>query len=111
MPVDPQLQPILEHLLKLPRFETLSVEQARALATEYNAAGRLPPLAVASVVNRVIPGPGGELPIRIYTPDGTGPFPLMMYFRGSGIRYVQSRHARPGMPQSLVVPEPGMLLG
>ena len=38
MPVDPQLEPILEQLLKLPRFETLSVEQARALATEYNAA-------------------------------------------------------------------------
>ncbi len=84
MPVDPQLKPILEQLLKLPRFETLSVEQARALATQYNAAGRLPSLPVASVVNRVIPGPVGELPIRIYTPHGTGPFPLMMYFHGSG---------------------------
>ena len=84
MPVDPQLQPILEQLLKLPRFESLSVEQARALATQYNAAGKLPPIAVASVVNRVIPGPVGELPIRIYTPHGTGPFPLMLYFHGSG---------------------------
>ena len=36
------------------------------------------------MVNRVIPGPVGELPIRIYTPHGTGPFPLMMYFHGSG---------------------------
>jgi len=84
MPVDPQLKPILDQLLKLPRFESLSVDQARALATQYNAAGKLPPLPVGSVVNRVIPGPGGELPIRIYTPHGTGPFPLMMYFHGSG---------------------------
>jgi acetyl esterase len=82
--VDPQLKPILEQLLKLPRFETLSVADARALATQYNAAGRLPPVPVASVVNRVIPGPGGDLPIRVYTPEGTGPFPLMMYFHGSG---------------------------
>jgi acetyl esterase len=84
MPVDPQLRPILEEMLKLPRFETLSVEQARALATQYNAAGKLAPVPVASVVNRVIPGPGGDLPIRIYTPEGSGPFPLMMYFHGSG---------------------------
>ena len=84
MPVDPQLKPILEQLLKLPRFESLSVPEARALATQYNAASKLAPLPVASVINRTIPGPAGNLPVRIYTPAGTGPFPMMIYFHGSG---------------------------
>ena len=75
MPVDPQLKPILEQLLKLPRFESLSVEQARALATQYNAAGKLPPVAVESVVNRVIAGPGGELPIVYTRPTAPGRSP------------------------------------
>jgi acetyl esterase len=36
------------------------------------------------VVNRVIPGPAGDLPVRIYTPNGSGPFPLLVFFHGSG---------------------------
>ena len=30
---------------------------------------------VASVDDRTIPGPAGEIPIRIYTPEGDGPVP------------------------------------
>ena len=32
----------------------------------------------------MIPGPAGDLPVRIYTPNGKGPFPLMVFFHGSG---------------------------
>jgi acetyl esterase/lipase len=31
-----------------------------------------------------IPGPGGSLPVRVYTPAGAGPFPLVVYFHGGG---------------------------
>ncbi len=31
-----------------------------------------------------IPGPAGALPVRIYTPDGSGPFPVIVYFHGGG---------------------------
>lgn len=31
-----------------------------------------------------IPGPAGQLPVRIYTPDGAGPFPVVVYFHGGG---------------------------
>jgi acetyl esterase len=38
-----------------------------------------------SIEERMIPGaPGGELPIRVYTPDGGGPFSLVVYFHGGG---------------------------
>lgn len=35
-------------------------------------------------VDRTIPGPGGALPVRIFTPDGPGPFPVIVYFHGGG---------------------------
>ena len=31
-----------------------------------------------------IAGPAGQLPIRIYTPDGAGPFPVIVYYHGGG---------------------------
>jgi len=38
-----------------------------------------------SIEDRRIPGaPGGELPVRVYTPSGDGPFPLLVYFHGGG---------------------------
>ena len=39
---------------------------------------------LAHVADRTIPGPGGDLPIRLYTPNGAGPFPLVLYFHGGG---------------------------
>lgn len=84
MPLDPQVKAILDQTANLPRFEELSVDEARKQTIERTAAGNLPTLPVASVVNRVIPGPAGDLPVRIYTPNGNGPFPLMVFFHGSG---------------------------
>lgn len=84
MPLDPQVRAILDQMASLPPFESLSVEDARKQTIERSAAGKLPTLPVAAVVDRVIPGPGGDLPVRIYTPDGEGPFPLIVFFHGSG---------------------------
>jgi acetyl esterase len=39
---------------------------------------------VARVEDTYIPGPSSELPVRIYTPDGSGPFPCLVYFHGGG---------------------------
>jgi acetyl esterase len=42
------------------------------------------PEPVARVDHRFIPGPTADLPVRIYRPDGAGPFPCIVYFHGSG---------------------------
>ena len=42
------------------------------------------PVKVGKTIDRVIPGPGGPLPIRIYTPQGSGPFPVILYYHGGG---------------------------
>lgn len=83
MPVDPQIQLLLNLRATLPPMHTLSVEEARAQMAARAIPGlRIP--EVASVVNRDMQGPGGSLPLRIYTPEGTGPFPLVVFFHGSG---------------------------
>jgi acetyl esterase len=78
--------------------------QARAVLAERAAAGGRPmreaPVAesraaqwewqpymddtieVASVQDRFIPGPTAEIPVRIYFPHGTGPFPALVTFHG-----------------------------
>jgi acetyl esterase len=41
-------------------------------------------LAVGAVADRSIPGPAGDIPVRIYTPEGSGPFPVYVNFHGGG---------------------------
>lgn len=36
------------------------------------------------VEERTLESPFGPLPVRIYTPDGNGPFPLLVYLHGGG---------------------------
>ena len=42
------------------------------------------PPQVAKIDNRTVPGPGGDIPVRVYTPEGTGPFPALVYIHGGG---------------------------
>ncbi len=42
------------------------------------------PVPVASIRNILIEGPFGEIPLRIYTPEGEGPFPVLVYLHGGG---------------------------
>lgn len=83
MPVDPQAQALLDQLAaaNAPPFHALSVEDARkGLLAVY----RGEPEDVAAVENWSIPGPAGDIPIRIYTPAGSGPFPVVVFFHGGG---------------------------
>lgn len=83
MSLDPQAQQVIEQLAALgfPPVHTVSPEQARSNA-------RLRPRAagpeVARVENRRIPGPESDIPVRMYTPAGAGPFPILVWFHGGG---------------------------
>src|SRR6059058_3984657 len=84
MPLDPEAKMLLEQLTAVVRpFDELSVDEARAaIATLSAAAGEGE--AVARVENRALPGPLGEIPVRVYTPEGRAPFPVLVYFHGGG---------------------------
>lgn len=82
MPLDPQAQALLEQMaaMNMPSFDTLTPEQARQammpMATE--------PEPVGKVEDRQIAGPAIDIPVRIYTPEGDGPFPVLTFFHGGG---------------------------
>jgi acetyl esterase/lipase len=67
-----------------PPLHHQSVEQARAFHVADAAALNGPPAPVAAVADRLVPGPAGELPVRVYTPDGSPPFPIVVFFHGGG---------------------------
>ena len=83
MPVDPQIQALLDRGTGVPATHTLPVDVARG-QYEARIALMAPPAEIAAVRERTIDGPGGPLRLRIYTPHGNGPFPLLVFFHGSG---------------------------
>ncbi len=67
-----------------PALETMPAAEGRRLVA---AAPRppLPVIPVAEVIDRTIPGPGGQLPIRIYRPEAAADgLPVTVYFHGGG---------------------------
>jgi acetyl esterase len=83
MPVDPQIRALLDRGTGVPATHTLTVAEARR-QYEARIALMAPAPKVAKIVERDIDGPGGPLRLRIYTPEGDGPFPLVAFFHGSG---------------------------
>ena len=77
--LDPQLAPLIEELdAGFPPVHTMTGAQARAvIRSRYVPAAK--PEPVAEVRDQTIPGPGGDIPVRIYRPDRLGP-------PGSGVR-------------------------
>src|SRR4051812_33552032 len=85
MPLDPNIEALLEEMRAqgAKPFEELSVPDARLAARAF-ADLQGPPEEVASIEHHFIPGPTADLPVRIYTPEGEGPFPALVYLHGSG---------------------------
>ena len=91
---DLQMQAVLDEHAKLgPKpIETLSPNEARKQPSPADAVTALlksqgkstAPEPVGNVANRSISGAGAQIPVRIYTPKGTGPFPLLLYIHGGG---------------------------
>lgn len=83
MPLDPQAQQVLDLIaeLGLPPNHMVSPEEARInAAARPRAAGP----EIAKVEDRKISGSGPEIPVRIYTPAGPGPFPILVWYHGGG---------------------------
>lgn len=84
MALDPQIAAMLSGGGEWPGAANVPIDQLRALVRQFSMASGPLPVPLASVRDQAIPGPGGELPVRIYTPTGEGPFPLIVFFHGGG---------------------------
>jgi len=84
MPVHPEAQQLLAALAAagLPPFEHMTVPQAREAAKGFiDLQGEPEQIATE---DRTIPGPAGDIPVRVYTPAGDGSKPVIVYFHGGG---------------------------
>ena len=91
---EPHMQKVLDALGSLggKPIETLTPQEARMQPTPADAVKKVMaavgkstvPDPSVTVKDMMITGPLGEFPIHIYTPEGKGPFPVMVYYHGGG---------------------------
>jgi acetyl esterase len=87
VPLDPRVRRFLDALAagKPPNALETTVEQRRLGLTELMKLGG-PETAMSRVEDRTLPGPAGELAVRIYTPlDAAETLPGLVYFHGGGL--------------------------
>ncbi|WP_135453868.1 alpha/beta hydrolase [Mycobacterium sp. DL99] len=86
MKVDPEIAELLPVLnAGFPAVETMSGAEARAaVRSRYRPTDR--PQPIGSVEDRTIPGPGGDIPVRIYWPETSSdaPAPMVVFAHGGG---------------------------
>lgn len=88
--MDPQVEALLQMMAAqaqaagVPPLWELPPDVARANAEISFQAFNQPLPPTVTITDRTIPGPAREIPVKIYTPTGNGPFPLVIYFHGGG---------------------------
>lgn len=84
--LDPEMRAVLETMREreIPRLHTLTVEEARALLEELFAVDESLLDPVTSVTDRTIPGPAGEIPVRVYRPERAPERPPTLVFCHGG---------------------------
>lgn len=84
MPVDPQTQMILDLVNAAAPAEPVAPTPETSREAYRGLAATLPPGPAVTVEERTIPGPAGEIPVRIYTPEGDGALPALVFLHGGG---------------------------
>jgi acetyl esterase len=94
MSLDPKAKALLTAIIAAgdPEVQLLPAAEARSLVHSCYEQLNLPLKEVESITDRIIPGPGGDLLLRIYTPKGPGPFPVLIFIHGGGWVLFRPRH-------------------
>jgi acetyl esterase len=88
MPLDPIMKAFLDQMAAQPGPQMYELEPAQArevFAALMQLAGPKD-VPIGKVANLTCPGPGGDIPLRIYTPVAAGheALPALVYFHGGG---------------------------
>ena len=87
MPVHPQIQKVIDALAAsgFGPVHELTPAEARAQYERMVKARGIEPAPVGAVEDRAIPGPAGDLPVRIYRPEhDAAALPALVYYHGGG---------------------------
>lgn len=81
--MDPQTRHLLDQLnaMNIPPMESVPLEEMRKTISAYALKSNV---ELASIKDLNVPVENGDIPVRIYTPFGSGPFPVFVYFHGGG---------------------------
>ncbi|GAA1337148.1 alpha/beta hydrolase [Saccharothrix algeriensis] len=82
MPLHPEARAVIARGGLVPDGEATPARVRAAFAASWRPSPR--PEPVESVVDRTVPGPAAEIPVRVYTPHGDGPFPVLVWYHGGG---------------------------
>jgi acetyl esterase len=85
MPLDSEAAELLSVLKRmgLPMMHGVPLDESRRMMEELSLLTR--PRPVGFVGDRMIPGPAGDIPVRIYKPDdGAALVPIVVFFHGGG---------------------------
>jgi len=88
--MDPQVEALFQMMAAqaqasgAPAFTELPAADARAMMDGGFAAFNAGAPAIGSIADRILPGPESGIPVKVFTPPGEGPFPLLVYLHGGG---------------------------
>jgi acetyl esterase len=84
--VAPELQAYVDAAAAadLPPLHEQPLEQVREQSLLFAHIGAAEPEIVDVVEDRTVPGPAGEIPVRVYDPDPGSTSPVVAYFHGGG---------------------------
>ena len=83
MPLDPQAKAFLAQFPPMPDFDAIPLPLLRQ-GFEQSALAPGEPERVAHVENLRLPGPDGEIAVRLYRPESKSALPGLVYFHGGG---------------------------
>lgn len=88
MSLDPQIEALLGQLAENPgpKLSDLPAPEARAMYTAMGSLLDQQDVAIGKTEDMSIPGPGGDIPIRVYSPvaGGGSALPCLVFFHGGG---------------------------
>ncbi len=82
----PQIQQVLKVMAEanLKPFEAMTPGEARGQMEATARSRKAEPLPVAQVEERMIPGPAGDIRLRLYWPNTAASMPAIVYYHGGG---------------------------
>ena len=82
----PQIQEVLREMTeaKLRPIEEMTPAEAREQIEATARARKAEPLPVGRVEERMVPGPAGDIRLRLYCPAAAAPVPAIVYYHGGG---------------------------
>jgi acetyl esterase len=86
MPLHPQISALVEGMAASSDARPTHEQTPKEARDGYRALAAMlgPPPEVHHTEDRTIPGPGGEIPVRVYKPAGGGPFGVLVFYHGGG---------------------------